>query len=104
MTYRPQTGGHFYNYSARFLADAVDHWGLFKRVPKRPANWTYETVSQKGRMWDLRFRFAQPPEVLQTFTRKGRVLRGDGAGTVRIRGAAGPSFKASLPFKHRLSE
>jgi S-formylglutathione hydrolase FrmB len=103
LTYRPRDGGHFYNYAARQLGDAIDHWGLFKPVPRPPDRWTYKTVSQRGRMWDLRFRFADPPQSLETFVRRGRTLRGYGTGRVRLRGDSGQSFKATLPFKRRLS-
>lgn len=98
VTYRPQTGGHFYTYAARFLADAIKHWGLFEPVPKRPASWTYKTVSRDGQMWDLRFRFTTPPAALETFVRDGDRLRGEGNGDVVLRTADGCRLDATLPF------
>jgi S-formylglutathione hydrolase FrmB len=98
VTYRPQRGGHFYTYSARFLAEAIRNWGVFEPVPTRPASWSYRTVSQEGRMWDLRFRFTTAPDVLETFIRDGDRLRGQGRGEVRLRTAAGCQLDATLPF------
>ncbi len=51
-----------------------------------------------GRMWDLRFRFATPPDVLETFVRDGDRLRGEGKGDVVLRTADGCQLDATLPF------
>jgi S-formylglutathione hydrolase FrmB len=98
FTYRPQTGGHWYGYAARVLADAIENWGLFAPVPEHPTSWTYKTVSMTGEMWDLRFAFAQPPQTLETFTRAGSRLLGDGTGTVHLQNAKGCELDATLPF------
>jgi S-formylglutathione hydrolase FrmB len=102
VTYRPQTGGHWYGYASRMLADAITNWGLFKPVPEHPTRWTYETVSSDGDMWGLRFTFSQPPGVVETFTRDGSQLRGEGAGTVTIRTKSGATFTEQLPFVRAL--
>ena len=98
FTYRPQSGGHWYGDTARYLADAIRDWGLFASVPEYPTSWTYKTVSKTGEMWDLRFAFGQPPQTLETFTRAGRRLRGDGAGTVHLWTSTGCEVDATLPF------
>ena len=99
VTYRPQNGGHSYTYSARFLADAIKHWGLFEPVPQRaPTTWTYKTVSREGQMWDLRYRFATPPDALEMFIRDGDRLRGEGKGDIVLRTADGCQLDATLPF------
>ena len=98
VTYRPQTGGHWYVYSARFLADAIQYWGLFGPVDEDPENWTYKTVSQTGDMWGLRFKFGEPPGEVETFVRDGQSLRGKGSGSVTIDTPSGQSFTETLPF------
>jgi len=35
-------------------------------------------------MWDLRYAFTQAPGVVETFTRDGNVLRGEGSGIVIV--------------------
>ncbi len=103
VTYRPQSGGHWYEYSARFLADAIEHWGLFAPVPERPTSWTYKTVATSGEMWGIGFAFDQPPTALATFTRTDNRLSGRGAGTVQLELAAGCAQRVSLPFDVELS-
>ena len=53
-------------------------------------------------MWRFRFRFAAPPETVETFTRDGSRLAGEGSGTVSIRTPAGCEFTAALPFEREL--
>lgn len=101
VTYSVPPGVHDWPFRRDHLRDAIA-WGLFKPVVEHPKRWTYETVSRKGSMWGLRFRFSQPPGVVETFTRKRRKLRGEGSGTVTIRTRSGRSFKRTLPFKLRL--
>ena len=98
VTYRPQRGGHWYSYEARYLADAIKNWGLFAPVVEHPANWTYKTVSKSGEMWDLKFEFMQPPPALATFTRTGTRLRGEGVGTVHLTTSQGCGLDATLPL------
>jgi hypothetical protein len=49
-------------------------------------------------MWDLHFRFATPPHVLETFARDGDRLRGEGKGDVVLRTAGGCQLDAALRF------
>ena len=101
-TYRPLTGGHHYPYASEQLGDAIRTWGLFAPVPEQPSSWTYRTVSQRGRMWDLDFRFERPPQALETFVRDGSRLRGTGAGTIHIRTAGDAELDLTLPFDVQL--
>jgi hypothetical protein len=53
-------------------------------------------------MWDLRFRFADPPSAVVEFERSGRTLGASGSGEVRIRHRRGCAFSAELPFERRI--
>jgi hypothetical protein len=97
VTYRPQQGIHDWPYWRRHLAQAID-WGLFRPVDEHPANWTFQTVSRTGRMWDLDYSFERDPDALETFTRKGATLSATGAGRVRITTGEGCRLTATLPF------
>lgn len=101
VTYRPQQGIHDWPYWRRHLAQAIE-WGLFAPVDERPSDWTFQTVSRTGRMWDLDYSFEHPPEVLETFTRSGGTLSATGAGRVRITTGEGCSLTATLPFTQRI--
>ena len=103
VTYRPQTGGHWYGFAAQQLADAIAHWGLFEPVAESSLDWTYKTVSPSGEMWGLRFSFSQPPTVLETFRREGNHLSGRGKGALSIRTSAGCEFALTLPFELDMS-
>ena len=61
VTYRPQTGGHWYGYASRFLDDAITNWGLFEPVPEAATSWSYLTVSRTGNVWGLDFTFDKRP-------------------------------------------
>jgi S-formylglutathione hydrolase FrmB len=105
VTYQPSTGGHWYSYSARFLADAIWNWGLFEPVAKNPTDWTYKTVSQTGNMWGLRFEFTSPRQTVETFTRAGDRFSGSGSGTVRVfRSRTRCELTVTLPFTRVLPD
>jgi S-formylglutathione hydrolase FrmB len=99
VTYRhlEHEGVHDYPYFQIAVAEAFT-WGFFRDVEERPDSWTYRTVARRGRMWDLSFEFAEPPEVLERFTREGQRLRGEGSGTVTIAASEGCRFTVALPF------
>jgi esterase/lipase superfamily enzyme len=99
--YEPTTGIHDWPWWRAALASAVQ-WGFFKPVSSAPAAWRFQTVSQAGRAWDLRFRFAAPPEAVETLSRNGDVLSATGAGVVTIRPDHFRAFTAKLPFTRRL--
>ena len=102
VTYRPQAGVHDWPYWRAYLKAAIA-WGPFRDVVEEPATWTYGTVSQTGRMWQLRYRFAAPPERVATFRRDDGTLRGEGSGTVTVTDVrTGCSVTAELPFERSL--
>ena len=101
VEYQPRQGIHDWPYRRQHLAAAI-RWGLFERVPEDPDSWTYITVARRGEMWGLRFRFKEPPDTVQTFTREGRKLSATGEGKVVIRSRTGAVLKERLPFSLRL--
>ena len=101
VTYEPRQGIHDWPYYRQHLAAAI-RWGFFEPVKRNPSAWSYRTVARQGHMWGFRFRFAAPPETVETFTRQGRALGGEGSGTVSIRTPGGCEFKAALPFEREL--
>jgi S-formylglutathione hydrolase FrmB len=101
ITYRPRNGVHNFSYWREHFGTARA-WGFFAPVAESPSDWTYQTVARTGAMWDLRYRFAAPPETLETFTRRGDTLSGAGAGEVTIKTREGCRFTATLPFERKL--
>lgn len=100
VTYRPHHGIHDWPYWRADLADAIE-WGFFERPPRPRGGWTYRTVARTGNAWGMRFRFRRPPAELIRFERDGKLLRGFGSGTVRIR-IGGRRFETELPFERRV--
>jgi S-formylglutathione hydrolase FrmB len=80
VTYQAQPGGHtipdFLNEEKAMLA-----WGLFKPVISHPTSWVNDTVAASGRLWDIGYRFAQPPNQVVQFRRSGNSLRVSAAGS-----------------------
>jgi S-formylglutathione hydrolase FrmB len=102
VTYEPHQGIHDWPYWRADLANAIE-WGFFEPPPRPSSRWTYETVATVGTMWSLRFRFTEPPEVVATFVRDGRTLRGYGRGEVTITTRAGCRLnRVPLPFQFEL--
>jgi S-formylglutathione hydrolase FrmB len=101
ITYRPRNGVHNMSYWREHFA-AARAWGYFNPVADSPREWTYQTVARTGEMWGLRFRFAAPPAVLETFRARSGTLSAEGQGTVTIETAAGCGFTARLPFSRAL--
>lgn len=97
VTYQPQQGVHDWPYWREHLQAAI-RWGLFAPVPEDPDRWTYRTVAQTGRMWDLTYAFQAPPGGVVSFTREGGMLRATGAGTATVATDGGCAFTATLPF------
>ena len=100
VTYTVHQGSHDWPYWREDLADAIDR-GLFRRVKARPGGWHFKTVSQRGQMWNLHFRFAKPPTKVADFARFGTLLHAKGAGRVTISDGRGCRMTAKLPFKRR---
>jgi hypothetical protein len=101
LTWEPARGSHEWPVWRRALTAAA-RWDLFESVPDPPESWTYGTVARSGAMWDLRFRFEEPPDRVQRFERRGSVLRGAGAGVVSISGPGGLERRELLPFETAL--
>lgn len=97
LTTRTQQGIHDWPYWKADLRDSA-RWGFFAQVEDSPSQWGYGTVAREGRMWDLGYRFAAPPQALARFTRDGSRLSATGAGTVALTTAGACELSASLPF------
>jgi len=73
VTYQVHAGGHdwpdFYRELAAYLA-----WDPFKAVVTDPASWVNETVATSGQVWDIGYRFDQPPTQVVQFRRSGTTL------------------------------
>jgi hypothetical protein len=101
VRYEPTTGIHDWPWWRSAFSSALQ-WGLFAPVAEAPQSWTFQTVSQSGTAWDLRFEFAAPPAAVERFSRRGDVLSATGSGTVTIRSSRWTTFTAALPFTRRL--
>jgi S-formylglutathione hydrolase FrmB len=101
VRYEPTQGIHAWRYWRAALASAI-RWGFFRPVDDAPASWTYSTVSETGKAWDVRYSFAKPPAAVETFTRSGNTLSATGSGQVTIRAAGRPAFTATVPFTRAL--
>ncbi len=76
-------------------------WDPFKPVADKPDRWSYKTVADRGRAWDVTYRFAAHPEVVQMLQRSGPLYSAAGAGTVELCAADGSGLRAELPFAER---
>ena len=90
-------GTHAHPYWNRHLRMMLE-WDPFKPVPDDPEKWTYKTVSDRGRAWGLNYRFASPPEVVQTLERDGTTYAVNGEGTVELCAADGRGLLGRLPL------
>ena len=102
ITYRPREGVHGWPPWRADLQRAIDDWGLFEKPPRPRGRWTYETVAMRGKMWTLKFRFAEQPQELIQFRRNGRTLEGRGSGEVTIRSGRRCVVALTLPFAQKL--
>lgn len=102
VTYQPRQGIHAWRYWREHLAAAI-RWGFFRPVAQCPTSWSYQTVAQHSRAWGLRIDFTRAPRTVETFTRRGGELRGEGSGTVAIHPARGPARTVSMPFRRSVS-
>ncbi len=97
VTYTPHQGIHAWPYWRADLANAID-WGLFRKPPAVHHRWKYSTVATVGKMWNIGFRFTKPPTALETFTRNGPKLSGEGTGKVTLQLPGGCRVTPRLPF------
>ena len=103
VSFKRQSGLHSWWYWRRDLRNALQTWGVFGEPAASPEDrWTYRTVAERGRAWDLGFRFAEAPASPVVLRRAGPVLEGEGTGTVAITTADGCVFTAELPFSRSL--
>ncbi len=100
LTVNRRSGLHS-NFASRLGLSETLAWGPFHRVESSPHRWRYATAARRGRMWQFRFRFNEPPDQLVSFERRGRWLRGEGKGRVRLR-RRGCRLRLSLPDRVRL--
>ncbi len=88
VTYQVHSGGHdipdFTNEISSML-----QWGLFKPVASDPSTWTNDTVATSGQLWDIGYRFVQPPNQVVQFQRSGSSLSISAAGSVVVITTAG---------------
>jgi S-formylglutathione hydrolase FrmB len=96
-TFTQHQGIHDWPYWRRDLIAALK-WGFFKPVVETPVRWTYITVDQHDRAWDLRLDFSSPPSAVEKFVRNGSALRGTGTGTVTVTMASGCRLVRTMPF------
>jgi S-formylglutathione hydrolase FrmB len=88
VTYQIHPGGHLIPDFQKEVK-AMIAWGLFKPVVTHPSSWTNQTVATSGQLWDIGYRFSQPPDRVVTFRRAGdrlTVSRADAAVTLTTSG------------------
>lgn len=98
VRYTVHRGSHDWPYWRYDLRTAIRR-GLFRPSKALPGAWHYKTVSQRGRMWNLRYSFAKPPTQVIDFERSGRRLQAKGSGRVTISNGRGCRLTAKLPFR-----
>jgi S-formylglutathione hydrolase FrmB len=101
VTFQPTTGIHDWPWWRAALQAALQ-WHFFAPVAEAPATWRYQTVATSGQAWDVAYRFAQPPQTLETLSRDGDVLSGSGSGTVTVAATGKLPFTVTMPFTRRL--
>lgn len=80
LTYTVQPGYHDWNNFRPSLQAAIS-WGLFEPVVERPSDWVNDTVATHGELWDVGYRFDDPPDRVVRFDRDGGLLRVGAAGS-----------------------
>ncbi len=97
VTYQVHSGDHdlpnFRNEIAAMLK-----WGLFKPVVTDPVSWTNQTVATSGQLWDVNYRFTNPPTQVVKFAQDGTTLSIGAAGSaVTISTATGCAIHTPTP-------
>jgi S-formylglutathione hydrolase FrmB len=80
VTYEVQPGGHDDPHFRQELKSMLA-WGLFNPVVTSPGGWVNDTVATDGQLWDIGYRFAQPPNQVVQFRQTGDSLSIAGAGS-----------------------
>jgi hypothetical protein len=84
--------------------DALLAWGPFKPVASSSAFWLNDTVATSGQVWDIGYRFAQPPSQVVQFQQFGTVLSISGSGSaVAITTSGGCTISSPTPARIDLS-
>lgn len=96
VTYEERQGIHDWPYWRAALASAI-RWGFFNPVPDAPSEWSYRTASTTGNAWGLTYSFTPAPAGIEHLSlHNGRVLQGDGSGTVALRTPSGCRIVADM--------
>jgi S-formylglutathione hydrolase FrmB len=79
-TYQVHDGGHLI---PDFLNEvkAMVAWGVFKPVVTDPQAWVNDTVATTGHLWEVGYRFSEPPTEVVRFRQSGSVLSISAAGS-----------------------
>ncbi len=85
---------YWHEHLRRFLA-----WGAFKDVPDTVPSWSYRTIADRGRAWEVSYRFAGLPTEVATLRRGADGYSAEGAGTIELCGPGGLGLRSALPFK-----
>jgi S-formylglutathione hydrolase FrmB len=101
VTFRGERGAHNYDLGWRSLEAALPWIARNFGRPLRddPTRWVYRTVAQDSGAFGFRFSLAKPPRRLMSFSRRGRTLRGRGAGRVEVDPPHGKALRLRLPFR-----
>jgi S-formylglutathione hydrolase FrmB len=103
VTYQVHPGGHD---GPDFTAEiaAMFKWGLFKPVVTDPKSWVNDTVARSGQLWDIGYRFAQPPDQLVQLRRSPGLLSVSAAGSaVTITTSRGCVIHTATPASVRIA-
>jgi S-formylglutathione hydrolase FrmB len=104
LTYRLGPGGHDAPDGAAAFR-AMLAWDPFKPVVTHPTSWVNDTVAAHGMLWDITYRFDQPPTEVVRFRRSARSLSITAAGspvTIATRGDC--LMHTSTPATIRISK
>ena len=102
VTYEVHPGDHDIP-DFRNEIEAMLKWGLFKPVVTDPVSWTNQTVATSGQLWDVNYRFANPPTQVVKFAQSGNMLSIGAAGSaVTISTATGCAIHTRTPGTVRL--
>jgi hypothetical protein len=103
VTYQAHSGGHDIPDTTAELK-AMLAWGLFKPVVTNPRAWVNDTVATSGQLWDIAYRFDQPPNQVVQFRRVGNSLSISAAGSaVRITTSLGCGIHVATPATLRIT-
>jgi S-formylglutathione hydrolase FrmB len=102
ITYQVQPGGHDDPHFRQEL-QAMLAWGLFSPVVSDPSSWVDETVASTGELWDIGYRFAQPPNQVVQFRRVDNSLSiGPAGSAVSLTTSRGCVIHAATPATVRV--